>query len=648
MSTERMKFVNIVGPIQGFDEFIIRYIINKDMQPVHALNFIEAVRGLKPFIEDNSHESVFKTLENLNRYMKVKPAECDTNEIAELIREPEDIEKTVAYVRQLEECFTGIEKKIEEYRANISDNMQVLKQLIPIKDLEVELEPLFNLEYIKIRFGKLPKESYKKLDLIVESLDVIIIPFSSDEKDVWICYLMPATVEERIDNVMSSLYFERVRISDKAKGHPRDAIVKIEQEINHLEEEILKLESEFEKIVDENREKFRKVYSRFFYLYQIANIRKYAAYVKETFLLTGWVTEKSYRELTEELKFQKDIVVTVEEPEEVKGIKPPTILRNNRFFKPFESIVKMYGIPAHNEIDPTPFIALTYILMFGAMFGDIGQGAILALAGFIMYKTRKTSLGWILGCVGVSSVVFGFLYGSIFGYEHLITPLWRPPMENISQLLVVAVGFGAVMVVTAIIFNIINSIKARDYGRLLFDKNGLAGLVFYGGVLGIVLSALSSGNLTLSFPVVIGVVIIPLLAMLLKEKLERILFRHGSENRHGGSFAESFFEVFEAVLGFLSNTISFVRVGAFALSHAGLALAIWTLYGMVGKIGGIVVLIIGNILIIGLEGLIVAIQGLRLQYYELFSRFFTGNGREFKTIRVCENLKLYNNNQITG
>lgn len=644
MSIERMKYVNIVGPIQEFDSFIIKYILNKDMQLEHSLNLTGTVKGLKPFIDDNNYDPLIKVLDNLNRFMDVKPTECDNNELLEFIKESEDFEKTVDYVKHVEEDFNEIERKIEKNKAEISENQQILKQLIPIENLEFELEQLFNLEYIKIRFGKMPKENFKKLDVVLEGLEVIVMPFSSDEMDVWIAYFMPAVVEERIDNVMSSLHFERVRIPGIVKGYPRDAILKIQQEIKRLEDDILKLESDYAKIIDDNREKFQKIYSKFFYLHQADNIKKYAAHTKETFLLTGWITEKSYRVLLDELKGQKDIVITVEEPEEVKGLKPPTILKNNKFFKPFESIVKMYGIPAHNEIDPTPLIALTYIFMFGAMFGDIGQGAILALAGIFLYKRSKSALGWVLGCVGVSSVVFGFLYGSIFGNEHLIKPLWKPPMENISQLLVLAIGFGAIMIVVSIIINILNSIKAKDYGRLFFDKNGIAGLIFYGGALCIVLVALSSGNISLSFPVIVGVVIIPLMAMLFKERLEKVLLRH---DKTGGSFVESFFEVFEAVLGFLSNTVSFVRVGAFALSHAGLALAIWTLYDMVEGTGGIVILIIGNILIIGLEGLIVAIQGLRLQYYELFSRFFSGDGREFKTIRVCEKLKLFNK-QISG
>lgn len=644
MSIERMKYINIVGPLEGFDDFILKHIINKDMQLEHSLNLTGTVKGLKPFMEGDNYDALIKILDNLNRFMKVQPVEYGSDEFNEIVNEPTDIEKALAYARDIEEGFNDIERKIEEKKNQISENNQILKQLIPIRNLEFDLEQLFNLEYIKIRFGKLPKEYFTKLDLVLEGLDVIVIPLSSDDKDAWICYLMPAAASERIDNVLSSLHFERIHIPGKVKGYPKDAIAELEKEIKDIEDEITGLKAEIEKTESEKREEFRKVYSKFFYLRQTADIRKYAAHTRKNFLLSGWITEESYHTLEEELKGQKDIVITVEEPEEVKGLKPPTILKNNKFFKPFESIVRMYGIPAHNEIDPTPLIAITYILIFGAMFGDVGQGAILALAGVVLYVKKRSSLGWILGCVGISSTVFGFLYGSVFGNEHLITPLWKPPMENITQLLIVAIGFGVVMIIVAIVINIINSIKARDYGRLLFDKNGIAGLVFYVGVLSIVLVALLKGNVSLSFPVVLVIIIIPLFVMLFKERLEKLILKH---EKAGGSFAEAFFEVFEAVLGFLSNTVSFVRVGAFALSHAGLALAIWTLYDMAGKAGGIIVLIFGNMLIIGLEGLIVAIQGLRLEYYELFSRFFSGNGREFKSIRIYDKLKSFDR-QISG
>ncbi len=99
-------------------------------------------------------------------------------------------------------------------------------------------------------------------------------------------------------------------------------------------------------------------------------------------------------------------------------------------------------------------------------------------------------------------------------------------------------------------------------------------------------------------------------------------------------FVEAGFDLFETVLSFLSSTVSFVRVGAFALSHAGLSLAVWTLVNMMKGAGGIIVIILGNALTIGLEGLIVGIQCMRLEYYEMFGRFYAGEGSEFKPIKV--------------
>jgi len=209
-------------------------------------------------------------------------------------------------------------------------------------------------------------------------------------------------------------------------------------------------------------------------------------------------------------------------------------------------------------------------------------------------------------------------------------------MVNINNLLYIAVGYGAVMILVSIAISIANSIKSRNYSRLIFDKNGLAGLVFYVGVLGIIIHGLLTGNMTVAFPVIVLTIILPLAIMLFKEKLEDVFLRKHSENKAKGGFAESFFEVFEAVLGFVSNTISYVRVSAFALSHAGLAMAVWTLYDMVNGAGKIIVIIIGNLLIIGLEGLIVAIQCMRLQYYEMFSRFFSGDGRKFQPVSAFE------------
>jgi len=185
--------------------------------------------------------------------------------------------------------------------------------------------------------------------------------------------------------------------------------------------------------------------------------------------------------------------------------------------------------------------------------------------------------------------------------------------------------------------NIINRIKTKEYGQLLFSKNGIAGFLIYIGAIIFVLKFIITKNATMSIILIIVFFIIPMIVIFFEKQLSQKLEKGKGKLHAKNSFVESFFELFEALLGFLSNTISFVRVGAFALNHAGLSLAVWTLYNMNDSAGGkIIVLILGNLLIIGLEGLIVGIQCLRLQYYEMFSRFFSGDGREFVPQNIGE------------
>jgi len=243
---------------------------------------------------------------------------------------------------------------------------------------------------------------------------------------------------------------------------------------------------------------------------------------------------------------------------------------------------------------------------------------------------------------GASSIVFGFLYGSIFGNEEVLTPLYANPMRNIMTMLIASVVFGVVVIIVAMSINIINALKAKKFKEILFDRNGITGMVFYFGVIIFAVVMLLTGKTITSYIFIIGFFVLPIILMFFKEPLHNLMVGKKAlpEKEKGTFFVEAFFEVFEALLSFLSNTLSFIRIGAFALSHAGLSLAVWSVYRLIdGKIGGIVALIIGNILIIVLEGLVVGIQGMRLEYYELFSRFFKGEGREFKPSKISENNK---------
>jgi V/A-type H+-transporting ATPase subunit I len=246
--------------------------------------------------------------------------------------------------------------------------------------------------------------------------------------------------------------------------------------------------------------------------------------------------------------------------------------------------------------------------------------------------------GGIAVNLGISSILFGVFYGSVFGFENVIKPVFIRPMDNIIQILIYAVVFGVLLLVTGFIYSLINNIRKGDMENGLFGKDGVAGLTLY--VLAIVFALTKYYNVTIflgSFWAVIFTILILLIIMkepaakLIKNK--RPLFSKSKPDY----FIEESFGAVEAVLSMFTNTLSFIRVGAFALNHVGLFLAFSTLALMIrNNIGSIFIYIMGNIVIIGLEGLIVFIQGLRLEYYELFSKYYEANGIAFKPITLSD------------
>ena len=295
----------------------------------------------------------------------------------------------------------------------------------------------------------------------------------------------------------------------------------------------------------------------------------------------------------------------------------------------------MYGLPSYNEIDPTPILAMTYILFFAIMFGDVGQSAVLAIVGFLAYKIKKMDLGGIIGTVGLAGIITGFIYGSFFGNEEIIPTLFGiktiQPMHSIIPLLLTTVCMGGCIIVFGLILNIINRFKAKEKGEAIFGHNGIAGLVFYLSIIFVVINMFAKLNIPgFVFAITFGASV---LSMYLTEPLSKLV--EGKKNwmpTSGMFFVESFFELFEAVLSYVTNTVSFLRVGAFVLVHAGMMMVFMSLAEMAGGVVGIILVIFGNLFVLALEGLLVGVQSLRLEFYEMFNRFFEGAGREFSPL----------------
>jgi V/A-type H+-transporting ATPase subunit I len=261
--------------------------------------------------------------------------------------------------------------------------------------------------------------------------------------------------------------------------------------------------------------------------------------------------------------------------------------------------------------------------MFGMMFGDVGHGAVIMLLGFLL-REKLGPFTRFFALAGASSIVFGFLYGSVFGVEHWIQPLWIAPMSDPIYMLTVALIWGVAFLTLGSIIAISNRLLSNDYQSALFGPGGLVSLVLYLALLGGLVS-LAEGN---DFPLVATILIILALGALI------IAQWRGSEGSTGERIFTTVIETFEIVNNYVASSLSFLRVAAFSLNHVALSLAVFTLADGMGFVGHWITLILGNIFIIVLEGVIVTIQTLRLEYYEGFSRYFYGDGTPFRPLRV--------------
>ncbi|WP_418875110.1 V-type ATP synthase subunit I, partial [[Clostridium] scindens] len=360
---------------------------------------------------------------------------------------------------------------------------------------------------------------------------------------------------------------------------------------------------------------------------------------QDYYILCGWMADDDVEMFLEETRYDDKIFVVVEDDHSTYFGEPPTKLKNPKIFKPFEMFIRMYGLPSHNEMDPTIIVGLTYSLIFGIMFGDVGQGLLLFIGGSLIYHFRKAPLAGIIATAGIFSTIFGFMFGSIFGFEDIIQPLWLRPIDHMTTLpfigklntvFIVSVAFGMVIILAAMILHIVNAIRFHDLENIWFDANGLAGFVFYLSVV-ITIVLFMTGHKTPGAVFMAVMFGIPLLLILFKEPITRKIQKRADamEESAGMFLIQGFFELFETLLSYFSNTLSFVRIGAFAVSHAAIMEVVLILAGAENGSPNWVIIVLGNLFVCGFEGLIVGIQVLRLEYYEMFSRFYKGSGRAF-------------------
>lgn len=635
MSIEKMSLVTIRGDAAQLDEALLRCLDSGVFHPEAVGELGEYATGVSAAKEANPYAALAQKLRGIALDTDIPLGDSSFDGL--------DLEN-----RDFAGYIDGLDNKLKQLLANkrgsqqhIESHTRAIRLLGHFSGLDTSLDSLLSCKRLSVRFGRLTAEGAAKLRGYGDQ-PFVCLPFEEADGFSWCLYVCAAVDAQRIDGLFQSLGFEAAQLPDDVHGAPKEALASLQKELDQEQGTLTEIKKEIDGIAGGERQRIQKLYAKLCLMEKAYDLRDKAAIVKNDFVVMGHIPQREESRFLAGFQGMAGVTASAKDPAEEPRFPAPVRLKNNWFVKPFEMFVDMYGRPSYTDIDPTPYVAITYILLFGIMFGDLGQGLVVTLLGTFLYKKKGMAIGGIMSRVGLSSMVFGFLYGSVFGFETLLTPVHQAlfgrshlieVLENryTNFLLLAAVGVGAFIIMVSILFNIILGLRQKDWERVLLSNNGLAGLVFYLAAIFAAAGTMMLGINVLNPVYIIVLLVIPLLVMFAKEPLGKMI--HGEKDLFpegvGGFVAESFFELFEYVLSFVTNTMSFLRVGAFVMVHAGMMVVVFTLSNMVGGVGSPIVVILGNIFVMAMEGLIVGIQSLRLEFYEIFSRFFEGEGQSF-------------------
>ncbi|MGC9348805.1 MAG: V-type ATP synthase subunit I [Anaerolineae bacterium] len=542
----------------------------------------------------------------------------------------------------VEEEAKGPAQELETARRELAELQRTREQIEPLKGLDVELEALRTGRYLFSMLGTMPVDNIERLETSLDYIPSLLVVLQKVNHLAAVVLFGVKRDAEILRRAARSAYLNPIEFPTSYEGTPAEVLAALEKRINRTREQIAEYQATVHHLHDARIRRLRHI------LWRVRASRKVVETIagfqrlQYAYLAVGWVLASKVDALRARVvDVSEDTVIEVLKPTAQEQDSVPFEFANPPIVRMFEQLVTTYGYPRYNELDPTPLIALTFPLIFGVMFGDVGHGLFLILLGVLVLSRKVKFLEGVRGFAGViiacggTATIFGFLYGSLFGFEDVIPSLWLRPLERTTDILLVSVFLGASVLTLGMVYNVVGAVFERRWGEALFDRNGLAGILFYGALLGLG-ATLMNVDVPISKGALFAVLLITALTIATEALLSPLIEGESIQTEALGlTLTEGFFELFETVLGFLSNTLSYVRMGAFAVAHGALSLVVFILARLVSPdqdLGYWLVIVIGNLVVIGFEGMIVAIQTLRLEYYEFFSKFFAAGGKRYQPL----------------
>lgn len=636
-----MKRFYLAVPVE-FEEATLRKIVElgvvqltRDI-PIESTEKNESVEVLKKFA---------RLYERLNQIIGDLKAEGAGDENPKETVQP-DLNAVKSFADKAEIMLDDSAATMQRLEKETKDLGTAQERLTFLDTNELKIDEIGKFHHIFVKSGFLMSTALPKLSAYIGGTSVVFVARPGRPRENFIVITGLNEDETLTEMILKLLNFEELSFPPGLSPEPKTALQEIKDAIESKQKEIQNVKYSLARL----RQEFD-----FYELYvsttlRIEEAKGLVARTKKKCLIHGWIpTEKTQllRNKIEEVVPADKIYLKFDDPKPED--KVPVDIKNRGVLNSFAVFTNLQGVPNYFEVNPTPIYALLYVIMFGMMFGDVGTGGIFVLVGFLLTRLKQGlfvfsksathKLGQILVFCGIIAMFFGFLYGEFFLTE-ITRPILFKPIDNMAEISIIALVFGVVQIMFAMILNTINNVRRSDRLGAVFGSRGLIGLTYYSA--GIILAIAFINKMDFSVFLQQGIYIFTAVALLslVLIFLSPTIKAFARHTRAGftETLIEGFGEGLETLIVLIANSVSYIRLAAFAIAHGalGLAAVIFT-----PIIGGIPSFIIMNVVVFVIEGFAALIQSLRLMYYEFSTKFFVDNGvlyKPFKIIRLKTNI----------
>ncbi len=639
--------------------------VRKDVEPI-----LEALSSFGEFhIEQTAQDNAGLT-EYTQSIQKIEGSLADVNVlIGQLVQEkssllgifkltlPNKVQVTAenwqALLESTSQKIVELKKETDSLNEAVSCLQEKTEQLNYTKDMlgrlsimGVDLAAMEDLKLIYVATASVPSKNFNGLETALAGLPIFINRCSLTKEVSFVCLAIPTKHQADVEKILRTYHAEVFHIPKELPHDLGEATKEVNKQLKENSEKEKALCNSLKKLGEENKDTLASLKETSENILTLLQAEKKIIQSGRLATVKGFVPTNKFNALNDKMNGMMDGKVLVLPNEPVESEKePPTRITNNRFVKPFEELTKLYGLPKYSEIDPTPLIAITFPILFGLMFGDLGHGLVLLLGGLIVGKLIKgnqamKNVCYIMAACGIGAMGAGLLFGEFFG-QKIFPPLWFSPFDNVFSFLIFTLIVGIVQIISGIVLEMVNFAMKHNLADALLTALPKIGF-FVGGVYLIYSCQLNFGAwfagpiLAPVIPFIILIIGKPAYLAITKKK-------HASgEHAEMDTVSGRLFEGGDLVTRLLSNTISYSRILALLMAHWALLLVTYTIAGLVNPAGSTsilgfalagVVIIFGNIFVLALEGLIVFIHTLRLHFYEWFSKFYGGTGTEFNPFK---------------